>query len=298
MIAWLRQHRQAFGQALRRFLKASGVPSALVIGVALALPAGGYALLENLQGVAAGLTLEPQLSVFLKLESKRAEAEALGKTLRADPRVASVRFVPKEEALKELSAVQGIPEVVAALGHNPLPDAYVVVARETRAVEPLAADLSKLAAVANVQMDAAWARRLAALAAIGRLALWLLAALLGAGLVAVTFNTIRLQILTQRAEIEVAKLIGATDAFIRRPFHYLGLLQGLAGGAIAIGIVWFALALLNREVAALAQTYGSSLRLHFLSAADMLAMLGCASVLGWLGAHLSVARHLRDIEPA
>ena len=298
MIAWLRQHRQALAHSLGRFFKASGLPSAVVIGVALSLPAGGYALLENLRGVAAGLTLEPQLSVFLKLEARRPEAEALGKTLRADPRVASVRFVPKEEALKELSAVQGIPEVIAALGQNPLPDAYVVVARESGALEPLAADVGKLAAVANVQLDAAWARRLAALAAIGRLALWLLAALLGAGLVAVTFNTIRLQILTQRAEIEVAKLIGATDAFIRRPFYYLGLMQGLAGGAIAIGIVWCVLALLNREVAALAQAYGSPMKLRFPPLADAGAIVAFSGFLGWLGAHLSVARHLRDIEPA
>jgi cell division transport system permease protein len=297
LIAWLRQHRQALALALGRF-KASALPSAAVIGVALSLPAGGYALLENLHGVAAGLTLEPQLSVFLKLEAKRAEAEALGKTLRGDPRVASVRFVPKEEALKELSAVQGIPEVIAALGENPLPDAYVVVARDSGTLERLAADLGKLTAVANVQMDAAWARRLAALAAIGRLGLWLLAALLGAALIAVTFNTIRLQILTQRAEIEVAKLIGATDAFIRRPFYYMGLLQGFAGGALAIGIVWGALALLNREVAVLAQAYGSTMRLRFIPAADATAIVAFAGVLGWLGAHLSVARHLRDIEPA
>jgi cell division transport system permease protein len=297
VIAWLRQHRQALAQALGRFFRASGLPSALVIGVALSLPAGGYVLLENLRGVAAGLTLEPQLSVFLKVEAKRPEAEALGKALRADPRIASVRFVPKEQALKELSAVQGIPEVIAALGENPLPDAYVVVARDSGALEPLAAEIGKLAAVANVQMDAAWARRLAALAALGRLALWLLAALLGAGLVAVTFNTIRLQILTQRAEIEVAKLIGATDAFIRRPFYYLGLLQGFAGGAVAIAIVWCALVLLNREVGALAQAYGSSMRLRFLPLADAGAVVAFAGLLGWLGAHLSVARHLRDIEP-
>jgi cell division transport system permease protein len=297
VIAWLRQHRQALAQELGRFFRASGLPSALVIGVALSLPAGGYVLLENLRGVAAGLTLEPQLSVFLKVEAKRPEAEALGKALRADPRIASVRFVPKEQALKELSAVQGIPEVIAALGENPLPDAYVVVARDSGALEPLAAEIGKLAAVANVQMDAAWARRLAALAALGRLALWLLAALLGAGLVAVTFNTIRLQILTQRAEIEVAKLIGATDAFIRRPFYYLGLLQGFAGGAVAIAIVWCALVLLNREVGALAQAYGSSMRLRFLPLADAGAVVAFAGLLGWLGAHLSVARHLRDIEP-
>jgi cell division transport system permease protein len=295
--SWLRQHRQALGLALGRFRKASGLPSALVIGVALSLPAAGYVLLENLGRAVAGLTLEPQLSVFLRMDAGQPEIQALGRALRADARIAQVRFVPREDALKTLGAVQGISETVAALGHNPLPDAYVVVAREAGALEALAGDVAKLGAVAHVQADAAWARRLAALAAIGRLAMWLLAALLGTGLVAVTFNTIRLQILTQRAEIEVSKLIGATDAFIRRPFYYLGLLQGFAGGAVAIAIVAGALALLNREVALLAQSYGASFRLAFLGGEDAFAIVGFAGFLGWLGAHLSVARHLRDIEP-
>jgi cell division transport system permease protein len=294
--AWLRQHRQALAAALRRL----GVLNALVIGVALSLPAGGYALLENLRGVAGRFALDTQISLFLQPGTKRAEAEALGKALRADRRIAKVRFVPREEALKELSAVQGLPEVIAALGRNPLPDAFVITAVVTARgdeVETLSSDLAKLPGVAHVQADAAWARRLAALASIGRLAIWLLSALLGTGLVAVTFNTIRLQILTQRAEIEVSKLIGATDAFIRRPFYYLGLAQGVAGGLVALGIVWAGLALLNREVRFLAESYGSSFRFGFLGAGDAVAVVLFAGLLGLAGAQLSVSRHLREIEP-
>jgi cell division transport system permease protein len=114
----------------------------------------------------------------------------------------------------------------------------------------------------------------------------------------VTFNTIRLQILTQREEIEVSKLIGATDGFIRRPFYYLGLLQGVAGGLVALAIVSGGLALLNREVRVLAESYGSAFRFSTLSPADALAVVLFAGLLGWLGAHLSVNRHLRQIEPA
>jgi cell division transport system permease protein len=295
--AWLRQHRQAARSALARL----GVLNALVIGVALSLPAGGYALLENLRGVAGRFALDTQISLFLQPGAKRAEAEALGKTLRADRRIAKVRFVPRDEALKELSAVQGLPEVIAALGQNPLPDAYVINAVVTARgddVERLSGELARLPGVAHVQADAAWARRLAALAGIGRLAIWLLSALLGIGLVAVTFNTIRLQILTQRAEIEVSKLIGATDAFIRRPFYYLGFFQGVAGGLVALGIVWAGLALLNREVRRLAESYGSSFGFGFLTPGDALAVVLFAGLLGWLGAQLSVSRHLREIEPA
>jgi cell division transport system permease protein len=292
MSAWLRQHRQALLSALKRL----SVLNAVVIGVALSLPAGGYALLESLHGVSARLALEPQVSVFLRPEAKRAEVDAVGKALRADPRIVAVRFVPREQALKELAGVQGLPEVIAALGHNPLPDAFVITSREPM-LDPLATDLAKLPGVAHVQADAAWARRLTALADIGRLALWLLAGLLGTGLVAVTFNTIRLQILTQRAEIEVASLIGATDGFIRRPFYYLGLLQGLAGGGVAIAIVCAGLALLNREVRVLADSYGSAFRFAFPLAGDALAIVLFAGLLGWLGARLSVGRHLREIEP-
>ena len=292
MSAWLRQHRQALALALHRL----SLLNALVIGVALALPAGGYALLEGLRGVAGRIALDAQISVFLRPDARRTDAETLGKALRADRRIQSIRFVPREEALKDLSAVQGMPEVIAALGGNPLPDAYVVTT-ERASVEGLALDLGKLPGVAHVQADAAWAKRLAALADIGRLGLWLLSALLGTGLVAVTFNTIRLQILTQRDEIEVSKLIGATDAFIRRPFYYLGLLQGMAGGGLALAIVAAGFALLNREVSTLAETYGSAFRFAFLAPADASAIVLFAGLLGWLGAQLSVVRHLREVEP-
>jgi len=270
------------------------VLSAVVIGVALALPAGGYALLESLRGLATRASLDPQVSIFLKSDLKRAEAQALERPLRADRRLSKVRFVPREEALKELNAVQGLADVTAALGQNPLPDAYVVTVRSGE-IDLLVADLGKLPGVAHVQADTAWARRLAAVTAIGRLALWLLTFLLGLGLVAVTFNTIRLQILTQREEIEVSKLIGATDSFIRRPFYYLGLLQGMAGGVLASAIVWLALALLNREVRILAESFGSAFRISSLPLEDAVAVVVLAGLLGWLGAHLSVSKHLREI---
>jgi cell division transport system permease protein len=291
MRAWLRQHARAFGRGLRRV----GVLNTLVIGVALALPAGGYALVESLRSVAGRLTLDPQISVFL--DAKRADADALAATLKRDARISRVRFVPRDRALKELGDVQGLSDLVSALGRNPLPDALVVTARDER-VEPLAADLARLPGVAHVQADALWARRAASLARVGRAGLWLLAVLLGSALVAVTFNTIRLQILTQRDEIEVSKLIGATDSFIGRPFYYAGLLQGLAGGAIALALVAASLGLLNREVRALAESYSSDFRFAFLPAEDALAVALFAALLGWLGAHLSVRRHLRAIEPS
>jgi len=295
MKAWLRQHRDAMAAAARRVGRTSGLLGALVIGIALALPATGYALLDGLRVVAARVLLEPQVSVFLRPEAKRADADAVATALRGDARVANVRFVPREQALKELSGVQGMPEVIAALGRNPLPDAFVVHVKDG-ALEAFAVDARKLPAVGHVQADSAWAKRLSALAAVARVALWLLAGLLGAGLVAITFNSIGLQILTRREEIEVLKLIGATDAFIQRPFYYLGLLQGLAGGLVALALVAATLALLNGEIRPLADSYGSTFRFPHLPPADAAAILGFAGIIGWLGAYLSVRRRLREVE--
>lgn len=280
MNAWLRQHAQAARTGVRRL----SFLNALVIGIALALPLGGYTLVQSLRPAGAEVALESRITLFLGAQARRAELEA---RLRADPRIAALRFIPREEALKEMSRVQGLPDVIRALGRNPLPDAFVL-----NASPELAEELAKLPGVAHVQADAVWARRLAAATRIARLGLWLLAGLLAAGLVAVTFNTIRLQVLTQREEIEVSKLIGATDAFVRRPFYYQGIVLGMAGGLVALAVVGASLWLLNREVQELASSYGSNFRLGYPGMTEALGILAGAGLLGWAGAHLSVRRYL------
>jgi cell division transport system permease protein len=301
MKTWLRQHRQAIAAAFGKLAaqKSAAVLNALVIGIALSLPAGGYALLANLREVTLGAALEPQLSVFLRADAQRPAADALGARLKGDVRLSSVRFVSREQALKELQATEGLAEVAAALSRNPLPDAFVLRPKATEAaqLDALARDLLAMPGVAHVQVDSAWARRLGALAGTARLAIALLATLLAFGLVAITFNTIRLQILTQRAEIEISKLIGATDAFIRRPFFYLGALQGLAGGLLALLVVRGGLSAMNIGVSDLAASYGSAFRLAFLAPGDAVAVVLFSAVLGWFGAFLSVSKYLLEIEP-
>ena len=301
MRVWLSQHVQALRQALRKLAaeRASNLLGALAIGIALCLPAGGYTLLVNLQSLAQRFSLEPQMSVFLDPAAKPAEREALERKLKAAGGVSALRFVSREEALKDLRRTEGLAEAIAALKQNPLPDAFVmrVDPLAPEALDTLATELGKQPGVSHVQVDSAWARRLAAMMSIGRLALGLLALLLATGLVAVTFNTIRLQILTQRDEIEVSKLLGATDAFIRRPFYYLGALQGLAGGIAALALLAGSLAALNRGVRDLATTYGSNFEIAFLPPGDAVAIALFAALLGWLGAFLSVSRYLLEIEP-
>ena len=294
MRTWLRQHREALAHALGRLAaqRAASLLNALVIGVALSLPAGGHVLLADLRGVAQRGSLEPQVSVFLQPNAPRDSLEA---RMRGDPRVAALRFVSRDQALAELRVAEGLADVVAELEENPLPDAFVLRGTDgdPTALEALAASLRKLQGVARVQVDSAWAERLAALAHTGRLALGVLAVVLATGLVAVTFNTIRLQILTQREVIEVSRLLGATDAFVRRPLLYLGLLQGVAGGVLALAILGGGLAVLNQGVSELARAYGSSFRLGFLPWADSLSLVGFAGFLGWFGSALSVSKYLR-----
>lgn len=301
MRAWLRHHRRALASALRKLAaqRWAGLTSALVIGIALSLPTGGYVLLDSVRPLVRHASLDPHLSVFLGTGVKRADAEALAARLRADSRLANVRFVPREAALEELQQTEGLAEIVSALDRNPLPDAVILRARDPApdALEALAADLRTMQGVARVQVDSAWARRLAALARLARVALGLVAGLLAVALVAVTFNTIRLQILTQRDEILVSKLIGASDVFVQRPFYYLGTLQGFVGGLFALAIVWAGTALLNLEVAPLAQSYGSGFRFAALTLGDAVAVLLFAGALGWVGAYLCVSKHLREIEP-
>ncbi len=300
MNAWLRQHWQTLELTLARL---AGNPFATllnvtVIGVALALPLGGYMLLQNLGAVTRQATGTPQVSLFLARDAGKADIAALETKLKQLPGVRDVRFISREQALAGLKRSENMAEVIAALQSNPLPDAFVIEARGSAAdLEKLEPELKALPKVAHVQLDSAWVKRLETLLALGRTAVLILAALLAFGLVAVTFNTIRLQILTQKDEIEVSKLIGATDAFIRRPFFYLGLIQGALGALAALGIVYICMRILNHSILALAQLNGSDFRLDFFGLADCLALLSFAAILGWLGAYMSVSRHLADIEP-
>ena len=298
MKGWLLHHRKAAEQALHRLVATpvNTLLSAMVVGIALALPAGGNMLLVNVQQLAQRIAAAPQLSVFMSLESGKKEVDETESRLRHHPQVRDVRFVPREDTLRRLKQSEGIGEVIESLPRNPFPDAFVVLPRsETpEALETLRAEFVKYPGVEHVQLDSAWVQKLDALLRLARLAITLLAAALGTALVAVTFNTIRLQILTQDAEIEVSRLLGATDAFIRRPFYYFGALQGLAGGAVAWLVVLCTTLLLRGPVSELASLYGVGFTLYVLPLPESILLFALAALLGWMGAWLSLSRHLHD----
>jgi cell division transport system permease protein len=306
MNAWLIQHLKALHWAWQRLAAApvNTLLSLLAIGIALALPAGGQMLLDNtlqfvrgaLNSSETGTSTAPQISLFMKLDAERSATDGIASRLQKHAAVKSVHFVAREATLKRMQADPGLREVIASLPKNPYPDAFIINPQDDGpdAMEALRAELSQWPQVEHVQLDSAWVRRLDAMLRLGRLAVTLLAALLGAGLIAITFTTLRLQILSRRSEIDVCRLLGATDAFIRRPFYYFGFLQGLAGGIVAWLIVFAITQLLREPVAQLATLYDATLILQPLSMRDSLLLLALASLLGWFGAALSLGRYLRD----
>ncbi len=302
MKRWLIQHREASADALRRLAATplNTLLGALVLGIAMALPAGGEMLLTNLLDLARYSATTPQLSVFMTLDAGKKEAAEAEARLRKHPLVRNVRLVPREEALRKLKTSEGLGDVIDSLGRNPFPDAFIVVPRaeSPEELESMRADFAKFNKVEHVQLDSAWVKKLNALLRLARFTIILLAGLLGVALVAVTFNTIRLQILTRSAEVEVARLLGATDSFIRRPLYYFGALQGLAGGVVAWLLVFAAALLLKGPVGELAALYGLEFSLSALPLAESLLLLGAAILLGWLGAWLSLRQNLRAGETA
>lgn len=303
---WLREHWRALQSALARVRSAPGgfVFNVVVIALALVLPLTGLTVLENLRPVARDLAVEPELSVFLSTDVARSRAQAIAGDIRQQAQQLAVpiklEFIDRDQALASMKAHSGLHDVVTALGSNPLPDAYVVrVVGGADSVSPgritqLADALGGIDGVDTVQLDSVWVKRLAALVDLAGVVLWLLALTLCGVVLAVVFNTIRLQAYTQMEEISVARLLGATDAYVSRPFYYLGGLLGLCAGAVALLAVATGLATINISVIALAKLYGSSFSFSPPDARSCLLLLTLSVALGVLGAGLSVQRALKS----
>lgn len=298
MRAWLIHNLHSLRTAFDRL---AGTPLAslftiLVIGVALSLPTGLYLVLANLQKVSGMVHTETEISLFLKLDIRPEQARALSHALQRRPEIRTVRFVDREEGLRQLQA-SGLGDIAAGLPDNPLPHTLLVTPRELdpAGLDVLAEELSRLPQVDRVNLDADWARRLSALMGLGRDVVVMLAVLLGLALAAITGNTIRLQIYAQRDEIEVARLIGATDRFIRRSFLYFGAIQGLSGGIAAWLLISLAALLMQDSVSELAASYGTSFLIAGLTWQESGILLATSTLLGLLGAYLAVGHALRSL---
>ncbi|MBV8625352.1 MAG: ABC transporter permease [Herbaspirillum sp.] len=303
-MSWITQHLNAAGDALRHLLRSPGnfLLNVLVVSIALALPFAGLSALENVRPISEQMSVEPEISIFMKPDAGREAAQAVGKTitqvLKESKTVGKVEFIPREKAFDALKSKTGLADVLATLGSNPLPDSFVLRlpgfenAMDAGRVDDIAQQLKKQPGVDAVQIDSEWVKRLAALLRILRLVLLFLGITLGAVVVAVVFNTIRLQVMTQRDEIEVSRLFGATNAFIYRPFYYTGALLGSCAGLVALGLVVAAQQPLNTAILDFAHLYASEFQLALPSPTAIALLLAVSALLGLFGAMLSVRRQL------
>lgn len=299
MNGWLAHHVSSLADALRRLLRApfAAAFTALAIGVAITLPAGLYLSLKNIDHLAGDLPAQPEISLFIAENASPAQRDLIKRKLETHPAIGKRRFVSGEAALERLNA-QGLTDVTAGLEKNPLPDAWVLGPKHgtPAGMEALRKELAALEGVESVHADSVWAERLQAMLRIGRHVVLLLAALFGLALVAIASNAIRVQILARREEIEVSRLIGATDRFIRRPFLYYGALQGATGALTALAILTLLGMALEGPVGELASLYGSPFRLAPLDALESALILGGATLFSWLGAWIAVGRTLRKFD--
>lgn len=300
---WLLQHAEALVGSLGQYLRypAGNLLTTAVIGIALALPAGFYLLLDNARALSLHWDGPLQITLFLHSGIGADTAVGLSERLAADPAINRATLIGRAEALAEYQNLSGFKAALDLLDDNPLPDVISLEpvfedASEAR-IEQLIAGLEALPEVDSAYYDSQWIERLLLLLELIRRAVIILSILLAGALLLIVGNTIRLALFSRRAEIEITKLFGGTDRFIRRPFLYSGLWHGLFGGIMAWLLVAVSLRLLQGPVRQLARLHGADFDLAGPGVVNSLILIGVAIALGLSGAWLSVKRHLAAIEP-
>ena len=301
---WLSHHGRSALASLGDLARAplATVMTVAVVGIALALPAGLHLATRNLSVVAQGWQEDTALSLFLTPNLDSAKAKALTEQLGRRPDLAGVRLITPAEGLAELGEASGLAGAVGLLAENPLPTVLALeptpaLAADPTALEALRDTLATFPNVADARLDTAWVQRVHALLDLGASAALMLAALLAMAVLLVVGNTLRLEVAHRRREVELMALVGATHAFVRRPFLYAGAWYGLLGGLVAVIIVTVGVALVQSPVSRLATLYGTEFRLAWLDATALLALLVGGPLLGLIGAWLAVGRHLAACEP-
>lgn len=297
------RHIQVFFYSLGQLSRApiSTLMTCMVIGIALALPTGLHTLLKNVQQLSGGWESTAQISVFLKKTITESQAQRLQSDIQRWPDVISVHYISREQALKEFQALSGFGDALKALNSNPLPSVLIVkpdLSKENeQATQKLLNQLRSLRQTDKAQLDMQWVRRLYAIMNIVERGVQILAFLLALAVLLVVGNTIRLAIQNRRKEIVVMKLIGGTDAFIRRPFLYTGFWYGLFGGFIAWILVSFTMLSISSPIEKLTTLYQNQFELTNISFLTTLMLIGISILLGLIGSWFAVGRHLREIEP-
>ncbi len=273
-----------------------------VIAIALALPVGLYIALDNVGKLSSDWDGSTQISLFLKTEINKAEAEKLMRRLQKHKHIREVEMIGKDKGLQQFKELSGFGDALKYLDDNPLP-IVLVVQPKTMLDQPdkttsLLAELGKIKQVDLAQLDIQWVKRLYTLLEIANRSIWVISTMLAVAVLLIVGNTIRLDIQNRREEIEVSKLIGASDAFIRRPFLYTGAWYGLIGGLLAWSITLISLVLMEDPIHKLALLYHSEFRLSGLGPGNTLLLILFSGFLGLAGSWIAVSRHLKEIEPS
>jgi cell division transport system permease protein len=296
MSAWLAQHLQVFKQVLHRCSQdfSHTLLISLVIGITLTLPVLGYVLIQNLSDLTGKAHQEAQISVFLRADLAEETISGIRHKLETHPAVRSVKFVSKEQALEQLESSFSDATLIESLQHNPLPDAFQIEpdSLDTVKLGQLKTQLGNLDGVQEVVLDTDWLNRINSLVLLAKRILWLVAGLFGLLLITVISNTVRMQIMSQRDEIELSQLIGATAAFTRRPFLYLGWLYGLLGGLLSIAISVLIVYIFNRSIAPLAAAYQSDFFLNYPDLYIAITICLIAAAIGLFSAYFSATRYI------
>ena len=303
MNQWFERHVQTLVGSLGRLWQQpfATMLTIVVIGIALALPACLHVLVQNVRVASGGWNSALDISVYMKPNATLDQAKRAAERIRQRRDVDEVTLIEADAALAEFRRNSGFGAALDALKDNPLPHALVVRPdaeyREAGRVQELSNELKKVDGVDIVQLDTEWVSRFNAILDVIRRGVFLAAGLFALGILGIIGNTIRLDIENRRDEIEVTKLVGGSDAFVRRPFLYNGVWYGLAGGLIAGLIVATVVAVLGAPVQRIAGLYGSQFELQGVGIAGWIALLLGGALLGWLGSFIVATRELREIEP-
>ncbi len=301
--AYWGHHRASATGSLNRLLAQpmQTLMTALVVAIALALPATLLVGLNNIHQLGENWDASPRISLYLDARAQGLAIDELRQRLSAMPEIAELTYVSPEQAIQDLRATSGFAVALDALDENPLPPSMIIApgasTRQPAQIKLLAEQLAQEPLVDEVSLDMEWVKRLRELMVLGQRIVYALAALLALGLLVAIGNTIRLAIENRRDEIVVTKLVGGTDGFVRRPFLYTGGWYGFMGGILACVLVAFGYWAISGSVARLAASYQSDYQLAGLGFAGNVALVALSTLIGWLGAWLAVSRHLSQIEP-
>ena len=274
----------------------------LVVGISTSLPGLFYVVVDNLSQLSNHMKEETEISLFLKLDINTQSIKEIDQILAKNTKIKKYHLVTKDEAWEKLkSKNENSSEsnnILNQLNKNPLPDAFFIQAKSSdpKELDLLRNELQTIAGVDQALLNAEWVKRLSAILALGNKVILVISALLGVTLLVIIGNTVRMQIFTQKDEIEVSHLMGATRSFIRIPFLYAGMFFGLLGGLLAILLMACIIQIINTSIAQISDLYSSDFRLNLFNINLFLTLIGTSTLIGWLGSFLSVSRTIASLK--